>query len=95
MRNAYVGIANAGNLECLHAEDTHTVIFLLRRIERRQRAGDICFWAVIDTRFAAVIALELESGTHTQAFMLLQALANEVGRILPEFSDPVGEVLAE
>lgn len=62
MRNAYVGIANAGSLECLHPEDAHTVMFLHRRLERRQRTGDVCFWAVLDTRFAAVIVLELESG---------------------------------
>ncbi len=95
MRNAYVGIANSGNLECLHAEDTHTIKFLRRRIERRRQLGDVCFWAVLDVRFATVITMELSSGNHAQAFTLLQALADEVGRVLPEVVDPLSEVLAE
>lgn len=95
MRNSYVGIIGQHGLEFLHVENEHTVAFLQRRIERRQRADDICFWTVLDTRFAAVIEMEIANDSHAQALILLQTLADEIGRILPESLDSLSFVLAE
>lgn len=95
MRNSYVGIIGQHGLESLHVENEHTVAFLQRRIERRQRPDDICFWTVLDTRFAAVIEMEIANDGHAQALILLQTLADEIGRILPESLDSLSFVLAE
>jgi len=95
MRNSYVGIISKQGLESLHEEDPDTVTFLHRRIEQRRLCDDVVFWAVLDVRFAAVIQMEIESGNHPQALVLLQTLADEVGRILPELSDSVSVVSLE
>ncbi len=95
MRNSYVGIIGQHGLESLYEENEHTVAFLQRRIERRQRIGDVCFWTVLDSRFAAVINMELANDCHAQALILLQTLADEIGRILPDSPESLSFVLAE
>ncbi len=95
MRNSYVGIIGKHGLESLHIEDCDTVAFLLRRIQRRKCFDDVCFWAILNVRFAAVIQMEIESDNHPQALVLLQTLADEVGRILPEFRDSHSVVAVE
>ena len=88
MRCAYVGIASRFGLESLHAEESHTTKFLLLRARRMQRQQAMCFWAVLAPEFASQIQLEIEYGNRLQAMILLQSVAHEMGRILPEFESP-------
>lgn len=93
MRCAYVGIVNRYGLESLYAEERHTTVFLLRRTERMQARGAVCFWSVMDADIAQQIRAELECDNRMEALLLLQTLAYEVGRIFPEATDTVSVIL--
>ena len=93
MRCAYVGIVSRYGLESLHAEEWHTTAFLLRRAERMQPRGAVCFWTVMEPEIAEQIRTELAWGNRAHAILLLQTLAYEVGRVLPEESDTVAVIL--
>ena len=89
MRCAYVGIASRFGLETLHAEERHTIKFLQRRVERMRDRQAVCFWAILAPAFAEQVMLELEFGNRVQAMLLLQSVAEEIGRILPDAVEPV------
>jgi hypothetical protein len=89
MRCAYVGIASRNGLESLHAEEPHTARFLLRRAARQREKNAVCFWSVMSPEAAAEIQDELACDRRAEAFLLLQSLAYELGRILPDSVDPV------
>ena len=89
MRCAYVGIASRFGLETLHAEERHTTKFLQRRVERMRDRQAVCFWAILAPAFAEQVMLELELGNRVQAMLLLQSVAEEIGRILPDAVEPV------
>ena len=89
MLHAYVGIASRHGLESLHREESHTAAFLLRRAARRRTHGVICFWAVIAPELAEQVQHTLSAGYRADAWLLLESLAFELGRILPESVDPV------
>ncbi len=93
MRCAYVGIVSRYGLESLHAEERHTTAFLLRRVERNRERGAVCFWAVMSPEIAEQIRLELACDNRAEALLLLQSLAYELGRMLPEPVDPVADII--
>lgn len=84
MRCAYVGIASRFGLETLHAEERHTTKFLLRHVHRLRDRQAACFWAILAPELADQVRLELEFGNRVQAMLLLQSVAEEMGRILPD-----------
>lgn len=87
MRRAYLGIASRFGLESLWPERPHIATFLLRRVARHRDPTATCFWAVMAPEFAERIVFELGEGNQTEALILLQSLASEMGRILPEFDE--------
>ena len=93
MRCAYVGIVSRYGLESFYAEERNTTVFLLRRAERMQARGAVCFLSVMDAEIAQQIRAELEFDNRTEALLLLQILAYEVGGILPEANDTVSVIL--
>lgn len=93
MRRAYVGIASRNGLESLHSEEQHTAAFLLRRVARQPERNAVCFWAVMSPEIAAQIRDELACDRRDEALLLLQSLAYELGRILPDSVDPVAVYL--
>ena len=93
MRCAYVGIVSRYGLESLHAEERHTATFLLRRAAWQREKTAVCFWAVMSPEIAAQIQRELACDRRAEAFLLLESLAYELGRILPDSVDPVAAYL--
>ncbi len=89
MRRAYVGIVSRYGLEALYPEQAHTSAFLLRRAERTAARGAICFWSVMAPEIAEQIRAEMDADRLPEALILLQTLAGELGRILPEVKEPV------
>ena len=84
MRRSYIGIASRFGLESLWPEHPHLAAFLLRRVARHRDPRAVCFWAVMAPELAEQIWLELAEGNRSDALILLQSLACEIGRILPE-----------
>ena len=62
---------------------------LLRRAARQREKTAVCFWAVMSPEIAAQIQRELACDRRAEAFLLLESLAYELGRILPDSVDPV------
>ena len=84
MRCSYLGIASRFGLESLWPEHPDTAAFLLRRAARHRDPRAVCFWTVMAREFADQINLELADGNRVEALILLQSLAWDIGRILPD-----------
>ena len=56
---------------------------------RHGEKNAVCFWSVMSPEIAAEIQRELSCDRRAEAFLLLQSLAYELGRILPDSVDPV------
>jgi hypothetical protein len=83
MKRSYLGLATPNGLEALYQENDHVVRFLHRRIYRPRALAAICYWAVLEDRFARLIEFQISIGEFAQAWYTLQYCAIDAGVSLP------------
>jgi len=84
MLNAYLGIVGPHGLDLMVPEHAHTLVFLMRRLARRERRGEYGVWIVLPQEFAADIAWLMEAGEFREALRWVQLAARDFGVLLPE-----------
>ena len=87
MLDSYIGLISRRGLESLFPETEHAAPFLVRRAYRRQPLEAVCYWAVMEESAAQQVQWQLQWRHHEEAFLVLRALADHVGTILPPPAD--------
>ncbi|MCA9148125.1 MAG: hypothetical protein KDA92_02435 [Planctomycetales bacterium] len=84
MSDSWLGIVDRHGLNLLVRETEHGLYFVQRRAARL--AGVTC-WAILTDAHAVAIQEEIKCGSASIALQLLECLATDLGRILPEPSE--------
>jgi len=80
MNDSWIALADRHGLKLLILETSHTIRFMLRRAERQKAE---CFWVVLTPHHAQFIEQMLRLGDAAAALRLLEHLATNMGRIVP------------
>ena len=79
MFHAYVGIVDCYGLEALLPEEEDSLPRLAANLSHRQNYQPVCFWAVITPNVLRLIATALDRGNRIDAWLTLEACAEELG----------------
>ena len=85
--NSYLGIITPRGLETLVVETEHAAPFLLRRVSRQPLGELVACWAVLDETEAREVARHVAGRRFQEALCQLNALAIDLGTVLPPESE--------